>query len=239
MPEAKLCMVMDGPPPASVVHSFSRIFTGGHCLVEASTLFHLISDADSGLKRFCREHVYGRKLLSVIAFSKFHPILYTDADILVFKRPEKLLQHLESGECCYNAETAPSYDPVVVERANLLGWPLQTNINAGLITAVPGVLDQKSLSLLLKDWPWPEPHRYSEQAAVASLLSRNKASPLPIKDYVTSWQGMWPWERDIDYNQVVLRHFYGVVRHRMYLTGMPLIWKQIRHHVSEGRYLNP
>ncbi len=221
MPTVRLDIVVDGVPSPRMTKAFAALFPGGHRLLAAAELLPFISGASEGLNRFCRENVYGRKLLGTMAMNHDGPLLYSDGDILAFERPDEILSHFHGGTASYNSESKPQQDPEILGRVKTLGLEVLPDINAGLFTAGRGVIDLKLASDLLADWPWPDAHRYTEQALVGAMLSRAKATALPADRYVTSWQGMWPWQKDIAYEGVKVRHFFGVVRHLLYLRGMP------------------
>ncbi|NJR43849.1 MAG: hypothetical protein HC767_15510 [Akkermansiaceae bacterium] len=69
-------------------------------------------------------------------------------------------------------------------------------------------------------------HFYIEQGFIAGCLASQNGVPLDNQRYVTSWNGMWFWQKDnVEYSKVICRHFFGVVRHLMYLRGYPAFLK--------------
>jgi hypothetical protein len=79
---------------------------------------------------------------------------------------------------------------------------------------------------LLSTWNPPVTSWYTEQTTLGALMRKANASPLPKDRYVISIRRQFYWERDVDYGAIVARHFTGTVRHVMYKSGMPLVFRQ-------------
>ena len=65
---------------------------------------------------------------------------------------------------------------------------------------------------------------FMDQSIFNAALSQKGAVALDGKQYLISSRGMYFWDADdVDYDRIVARHFVGIVRHRMYLGGMPFL----------------
>ena len=58
------------------------------------------------------------------------------------------------------------------------------------------------------------------------MLQQLHAEPLSSSRYVISIRRQFYWEKDVDYTNIVARHFTGPVRHVMYKYGIPIILSQ-------------
>ena len=67
-----------------------------------------------------------------------------------------------------------------------------------------------------------------EQTILSALFGNMDARALPLDRYVVSLKRQLPFEEDVDYAKICVRHFVSPVRHLMYKKGIPLLLKQGR-----------
>lgn len=70
-------------------------------------------------------------------------------------------------------------------------------------------------------------HFFMEQAVFAALSSEAASREADPEKYVVSGIGAKFWKSDIDYSGVVVRHYVGNVRHRLYTSGYPRVISQV------------
>ena len=187
----------------------------------------------SVLKQYRRQHPYGRKLCAIIHASGQDSLMYSDADILIFKRPTELIENIKSdrisalynksaGGHAWNAQK-------IVELMHEQGIHPLDGFNSGLLFIPKQSLDVdlciQCVSRYVEDF---SAERFIDQSTLNALFSRIGARSLDQGKYSIAETGMYFWQTDgIDYRQVVARHYVGVVRHRMYINGMSVLAEKI------------
>jgi hypothetical protein len=185
------------------------------------------------LKQYRRENPYGRKLCALIHASRHDNLMYSDADILIFRRPTALIENIRSGHmrALYNKSAGGNVwnakkilDLMQEERiASLDGF------NSGLLFIPKQSLDvDLCIQCVSRYAANLSAERFIDQSTLNALFSRLGAQSLNQAEYSISEHGMYFWQRDpVDYRQLVARHYVGVVRHRMYLGGMSVLAERI------------
>ena len=181
-------------------------------------------------------YTYGRKLALLLALQRQADFLYSDADVVLFRQPDLILETLRGPSAVGLFMQEPncrSVDPWVTETAVRLGLPWHNDLNSGLLWVPRDSLDLVLVERLLADWRPAFFHRVAEQTILGVLMASNGALGLPPADYVVSNQGMFFWQRDgIDYERIVVRHFVGNVRHLLYRTALPRLLAMNRRESS-------
>jgi hypothetical protein len=182
------------------------------------------------LRRFVAGNWTAKKLAAVYELQREHSVLYSDCDVLVFQKPEAIVQAAVAGYACYlRDETGYMLDPWLTTRAKQLGIPISNQFNAGLVFVPAGEMKETLLEKILADWQQAFNTHHAEQTLFSMLLNPQHVQALPIDKYVLSWQGVWVLEKDLDCAGMVCRHYTGPTRHRMYLSGYPALLKQIEN----------
>jgi hypothetical protein len=189
-----------------------------------------LCDLQPGLAAFLEQHPLGKKLGLVLALSAKGAMLFSDYDVLAFREPEELLACMVEGIASYLSEESsagaePSVDPGIVELAARLGLAYDPRFNSGLLFAPMGALSIEVAAQLLSHWR-PPVHWFTEQTVLNILMQHAHARPLPEERYVVSARRQFYGETDVDYGEIVARHFITPVRHLMYRKGIPLILEQ-------------
>lgn len=180
--------------------------------------------ADKTLSAFAAQHPLGRKLLLLLSLQQSEAFVYADNDVLLFSRPDELLQAASFPQPVYNEEAAvPCYSADVVEAAAKRGLLPCDRLNAGLIYCNKGALDTMLAVELLQAKGTGAFSWFDEQTVMAILMRNAGASPLPSDLYVVSSDRQFWWETDVDYSSIRARHFTGTVRHLMYSKGYPAL----------------
>ncbi len=219
-----LHVFVDGAPPPLQVPAFRRLFPGA-TLDSAPEYLARHFRPSPGFARFLHRHPFARKLALLVTLQTQGDFLYSDADLLAFRRPDEILYALMDPRCpglfmeepCESCEV----DPWVAQIAERLGLPRNNHLNSGLLFVRRGSFDLGVLERILADWRPEFSHRAAEQTIISVLMALNSAHALPDDQYVVSEEGRYFWQRDgIDYREIVARHFVGHVRHLLYKTGL-------------------
>jgi hypothetical protein len=220
--------VVDGIVTPSMRSQANQIMLGSRVVPAASYL----PEAERLLPntaKFFQRYRYGRKLAAVLVTSRTCPLLYTDSDVLVFRPPIEILSHVETNS------DVPLYNkgggghawnaPIIIDLMIKNGISPLDGFNCGLMF-IPEGLDLQFLTKFGEQIVSHDPDHFTDQSIFNALLSSKRAKALdPIK-YSISERGMYFYESDLEYASLVTRHFTGVVRHKMYRAGMPLLAKQ-------------
>lgn len=218
-----LIFVIDGEITENEQRSFDKLFPQA----KFSSLESQI-DRDlflnKSLQKFYSHHYFGKVFFLKLSLQKKYNILFSDPDILVFSNPTEIRESLKYNQGIYCTEPGGSaYDPRVLNRAIKLNINTIPNFNSGLLYIPQNYLSIDLFYELMKGWTTDKDHHFTEQTLLGVMMSASDAKALPMHEYVVNSQGMWFWQRDIDYTQVKVRHFVGNVRHLMYLYGYPTI----------------
>lgn len=189
---------------------------------------------------FLNGYRYARKLALLLHLQKVGPVLYADSDVLVFRQPDILIAKLEAGKpnaymADPGARSDQTYvDPWVRAQAEKLGLPCILDFNSGLLWIGQGTLDSTVVERLLTGWHPGVYYHFAEQTILAVLFGVNHAQSLPENDYVLSAEGMHFWERDLPCGELTVRHYMGLVRHRMYSHAYSFLLRGWRKSIRKG-----
>lgn len=222
----KPTLAVDGAVTASMQCQVEQIMPGAKIVPASAYLAAaeaLLPDASS----FFRNFKYGRKLAVVLVASNEEPVLYSDSDVLVFRKPNEILSHISANNdtpLYNNGDGGDEWNaPLIIDLMRKVGLSPLAGFNSGLMFIPQKSLDLKLCSKCMSMHPPGREHFFTEQSIFNALLASAKAQALDSKQYSISEKGMYFYESDMDYQNIVTRHFTGVVRHRMYMAGMPLL----------------
>lgn len=223
-----LNLVVDGCVTAEMKEQFYSLFPNG--IVESAVgvikTSSIIFTKDSA--SFVYQDKYGRKLGVIIDKSLSHNLIYSDDDVLIFRRPLDIVDAVNKlDKIRYNYEYTASYNSFLAKRGIRYGVNIERGFNSGLMCIPKQSLDLELLNDLLENWDEMPPHYYNEQTLMAMLATKFGKEPLDPVKYVTTWKGMWFWESGIEYDGIVGRHYMGTVRHLLYTEGFPRILEKI------------
>jgi hypothetical protein len=222
-------LLFDGKATGEQQELFGKLFPDGQLLnLEEFLKARSLPDY---LQRFVAGNWTAKKLAAVFELQKEYNVLYSDSDVLVFQKPDEIIAAIERGHSAYLFDQfGYTVDPWLATRAKQLEIPVTNQFNAGLVFVPKGEMKGPLLEAILSDWQPSFNSHHAEQTLFSILLNPREVRPLPQERYVLSWQGVWIFEKDLDCRQIVSRHYIGPLRHRMYLTAYPFIFKQIRSH---------
>ena len=223
-PLLHLELFVDGPLTEDQRRRFTALFPGA--TLSSVPEFLAEHPAPSpAFARFLDHYTYARKLALLVALQKKGDFLYSDADIVAFRRPAALIEAIENpGSADLFMEETSCYcvDPWVAETAARLNLPRHNDLNSGLLWVRRDSLDLAAAERLLTEWRPEFGHRVAEQTIIGVLMAVNGARALPPEAYVVSNDGMFFWQRDrTDYDRIVARHYVGNVRHLLYRAALP------------------
>lgn len=226
-----LRMYVDGPIEEEWRGRFAALFPGAE-MISLPEFLAAQPAPGRALGQFLGHYTYARKLSLLLALQREGDFLYVDADVVLFRRPDVILETIGRAGSPALFMQEPycwSVDPWVVERAKQLGLPRHNDLNSGLLWLPQGSLDIELVERFLAEWEPRFSYRVAEQTLLGVLMAVNGAQGLPPEEYVVSTDGMFFWIPDgIDYGRIVARHFVGPVRHLLYRTGMPLLLEESR-----------
>jgi hypothetical protein len=221
-------LAVDGGFSQQDSNAAARLFPG-ISVYSAQSVSQQLCEMNPALQTFLHGYPTGRKLALILALSGQAPMLYSDSDVLAFNPPEELLKCVVRNVPCYFMEEFDgTRDALIVERAHALGLDYLPKFNSGLLYIPQGTLSTSQAAKILAAWRPPANSWYSEQTLLSVMLRNSNAEALPPSRYVISSRRQFYWERDVNYAEIVARHFTGTVRHVMYRYGMPILLKQSR-----------
>ena len=206
---------------------WTRLFPGSQVLSTHEPVERLAGRAPA-LAGFARTNPTGRKLAVLLDAQERAGVLYVDSDVLLFRFPAELAESVDrGGPARYNLEDgALNGDARLVAQARRAGWPAPASLNSGLLFIPRGTLALSRAERLRASGEFDPASWFVEQTAVALLLTAAGAEALPGARYVVSTRGQFYGDTDLDYGEIVTRHFTTPVRHLMYGRGLPLLWRQ-------------
>ena len=229
----RLHLFVDGAIPAEHRDAFTRLFPGAE--LSSMPEFLAAQPAPSpSFQTFLDGYRYARKLSLILHLQQTSPVLYTDSDVIAFRRPDALLTAIEANIAgAYIADPGSRTDQTCVDpwirgQAAKLSLPCVTDLNSGLLWMPRGSIDPGLVERLLTGWHAGVYYHFAEQTILAVLFGASGAQPLPEKDYVLSGQGMHFWEQDLPCDGFTVRHYVGLVRHRMYSHAYPFLLRQLK-----------
>jgi hypothetical protein len=220
--------VVDGTVTPSIRSQARQIISGSR-VVSAESYLQEAEDFLPSATALFRRHRYGRKLAAVLVTSRTSSLLYSDSDVLVFRPPTDILSHVKSksdiplynkgrGGHAWNA-------PIIIDLMHKNGINPLEGFNSGLMF-IPKGLDLQFLTNYTETITESKFDHFTEQSIFNALLASARARALDPVKYSISESGTYFYETDLDYAELVTRHFTGVVRHKLYTAGMPLLARQ-------------
>lgn len=188
-----------------------------------------------GIQHFFENHPTGRKLALILAFSDRQPLVYSDYDVLAFRRPDELFAAMNRNVPCYFSEEIDgTRDIQITERAQQLGMDYIPKFNCGFLYVPKGSLSIRLAGRILATWRAPGESWFAEQTVLSFMFQQLHAEALSPSRYVISIRRQFCWEQDVDYTSIVARHFTTPVRHVMYRYGFPIILHQSKEFLTSG-----
>jgi hypothetical protein len=223
-------VLVDGAVDPSFTERLLRLLPGA----EVRAIHNVVDEWESysHLRSLCERHLCGRKLLVILGEQMRSDVVYSDCDVLLFRRPTDLAQHVRSRVCCYNQDWgAPAYDESIIRSGSTLGMKPSPRLNSGLLYIAKGSLQpQLAEELLSRQSSELQESWFVEQTIMAFLMEAAGAVPLDAAKYVVSPQRQFWWEEDVDYGAIHTRHFTGTVRPLLYSRGYETLRSQARKH---------
>jgi hypothetical protein len=222
-----LKVVMDGEVTDQERKAFHRLFPHGQitsvsACVDADTL------SNPAIREFYLSHKFGKLLLLKLALQRQSSILFSDPDVLVFQYPTELVQAIDQNQGCYLTELgAFAISDWIRDRATQHSLKITKDFNAGVLFIPQNSMSLEICQTLLEGWTPEVIDYFPEQTICDVLMTAAHSRPLPHQEYVVNNAGMNFWTNDLDYRNLKIRHFVGNVRHRMYMSGYPLVKKRL------------
>ncbi len=172
---------------------------------------HLIRHGWTRLLEGRRANQYMQKLTDNVILSGFERVIVLDADLLFFHKPTELLEF--SGKHIFQRDIASTY---LVEQA--AGVKIAPRLNVGLMKFVPASISLARCNDYLADFP-----TYSgwlDQSLLALHAAETHTANILPPSYLISF------DRHVDPDSLVVRHYAGPTRSLMTEEGMPWLMER-------------
>lgn len=231
-------LVSDGNLPQKVINKARKLLGDSTQVINARELLpqKVVTNGENDVKfdQFCQNHRFGRKFLAIYHFSQENNVIYSDDDILLFRKPDQILKLLEQDvKFAYSPDMSgcqcPFHDEMI-SYASTLGTDPLWDFQAGLLYVKKGTLERSIVNRYLFPWTIDNDAYFSEQTLFSLIFSHIQGGVcLPSEQYVqNAAKGRFSWESDLDYfkdKHIILRHFMGTVRHRYFEVAPKIISK--------------
>lgn len=228
-PNIGLLIVVDGELSAVTFERLKVLFPGV-VLSQTRTLLEELHLSAPNIFKLGECNPVGRKLAIILCIQQKYNLLYSDSDVLCFgEMPELYQAMMNQSPAMYIQEVAElNADNSLLQRVKALGYDYALTLNSGLLY-IPRQSFQVDIAEKLLDAQEHDPLSwFVEQTILAVLMKQVGAKALPKSKYVVSSQRQFYFEKDVDYDQIALRHFVTPVRHLMYSRGMCRLWQQFQ-----------
>jgi hypothetical protein len=178
------------------------------------------------LKRFSKAHPLGFKACSILSESTKRNLIYSDSDVLVFSKPQEMIDNLENGHPCYNQEESPPSDHHLLGALGALNYDIARKLNSGLMCFPQGCLDIEEAERIISHWDIDNQSWFTEMSLFACLLGAIPSHALNADRYIVNTRRQFFTEPDVEYEKLATRHFTSPVRHLMYMNGLPRLLKK-------------
>ena len=210
-----LSIQIHGRAPARVERTLRQHFPNARIVTQSEADHvvekHLIDCGWTRLLEARRANQYMQKLTDNLILSGFPHILLLDSDVLFFRRPSELLEF--QGDHIFQQDYESTY---VIEKA--AGVSVAPRLNAGIMKFRTASISLARCNDYLADFP--NYNGWLEQTLLALHASETDTANILPPTYLISF------ERNIDPDTLVARHYAGPTRSLMTEEGMPWL---IRH----------
>lgn len=211
---------IQGKAPPRVERALRRHFPQARIVTqtEADRIVepHLAANGWTRLLEGRRANQYMQKVTDHVILSRCNRLITLDADLLFFRRPEELLDF--GGGHLFQRDPESTY--IVQEAA---GVQIAPRLNVGIMKFTPARISLGRCNDYLADFPtyegWLDQTLYALHASETGTVN-----VLPLS-YLLSF------DRDVNLDSLVVRHYAGPTRHLMTEEGMPWL---IRHGFLDG-----
>jgi hypothetical protein len=224
-----LWIVVDGELSTVKVENIKVLFPGV-TLIQTRTLLEELRPIAPNVVELGECNPVGRKLAITLYIQQKYNTILSDADILCFgEMPEVYQAIINCGSGLYIQEFAGlNADSKLLKRVQSLGYDYAPTLNSGFLYIPVQSFQIEMVEELLSAEEHDPTSWFVEQTIFAVLMQQAHAKPLARSRYVVSTQRQFYFEKDVDYDQIALRHFVTPVRHLMYSKGMPKLRQQLQ-----------
>ena len=223
-------IVVDGDVTEEMQSAARRIMRGA-TVSPASAYLAPCNELIPNQRSLLRRYRFGRKIAVVLSTSIRSSFIFSDSDVLLLRGPTEILSHVatqtrlpfcnvEQGGDAWNA-------PDIVDLMRNEGIQPIRGFNSGLMYIPSNSLDLDLCARCLQSQAEGREHYFAEQSMFHAALSKAGAQRLNPTTYAISNEGAYFYQRDVDYSVLEARHFTGMVRHKMYTAGMPILARSI------------
>ena len=169
-----------------------------------------------------------RRLAVVLHVQEESNVIFTGPDVLLLGNSVELSDAVHDGTTALHLQRPDETDTdaPLREYARQHSLPLLAErLDLGLLFLPRACLSIAEAERLLahgalRDGGMPP----LDRAVLALLLGAHGARQLPPERYLSSEQGQFHGDRDVDYTRLAARRFLPAARHLLYARGMPLLW---------------
>jgi hypothetical protein len=221
-----LSICIDGKVSSNLVQSLNNLFPNVIIQLTDDVMENICSVAPK-LAGYGKKHPLGRKLAVIACSQRNYNVLYSDSDILCFREVPEVWEALTNNSSGLYMQDIGNLnaDNILLNQLKEANYDFSRTLNSGFLYIPRNSFNTDSIEHLLS-YGFDPTSWFVEQTILAVLMAQSGAKPLPKSTYVVSAQRQFYFEKDIDYDQISIRHFVTPVRHLMYSKGMPKLWKQ-------------
>ena len=179
-------------------------------------------------KNFYTNNRFGRKLALLLELSTRESYIFSDPDVIVFKRPIEILKNFETGTNSYLNDPYPWIDmpDKLSAFSDTKKIKLFNGFNSGVLTVKKNSLSLNLCKEIINECKDDLKFHFFEQCVMCLLQTNAGAIMLNSNNYFTQDKDALLGKPHPDFNELVLRHYIGTVRHKMYLHGYNYLVKQ-------------
>ena len=226
-PRPEIVFYVDGEIPENGADMLAGLFPCSRVESSRGVLRGVPSECPF-LTDACLRNSSARKMAIQAVENREKAVLYMDADILFFKKPEEIITSIQTGEGVWHVDAHEGLraDEKLMGEVRRRGIPYLENYNSGLLFLSKGSLTCEMIE------PWISPDLcnpdawFIDQTILAILLPKLQSKLLPMDRYVVSCRRQFYFEEDHPEREMVMRHYMGPVRHLMHSKGIPRLWKR-------------
>ena len=225
-----LDVYLDSPDPAVLAKTAERwrpLFPGLE-VYSAWEAVEKLAPAVLTLDALANASAAARRLAVVLHAQEEDNVIFTGPDVLLLGNSIELSDAVRDGTTALHLQRSDEADAdgALREYARQHSLPLLTErLDPGLLFLPRACLSITEAERLLADVALRGAGMPPlDRAVLALLLGAHGAHPLPPERYLSSEQGQFHGERDVDYARLTARRFPSAVRHLLYARGMPRLW---------------
>jgi hypothetical protein len=218
----KIHFVVDPEPENGLGLAMKKLFKNSE--LYAGSKFRK-TNFGSATSQFCQLDRFGGKVAAILELSKKNNLFYFDSDVLFFQRPKEIIDHINSRSPFYMVSGGGLEwaCPKILEHMSLNGIMPIVGFNSGIMFFPKGMLNSSIFEDALQIIDGVDYNHFTEQTLFNQAFAQKSSKSLNRKRYSADGDHRFIFSNDLNYSDLVARHFVGPVRHQLYMRGMPVL----------------